>query len=177
MTDRTRQRAAQKLLQVAAGEPGDLHVLDEARPVELGDLHAQRVTGCQFGRAVAADQQQPFVRSRPGQIREKVQCRRVGPLQVLHHENHRPVRAEVIEHPQNRTEDPRLATRSTRRHRVLVGVVLDVGVDEARHKIGQFPVAGPGKLQHLRRADTAGQPTQRVDQRCVRKFPGAERDA
>jgi hypothetical protein len=81
-----------------------LHVepLDPRQPDQLGEQRPQGVTAMQVVRAVRAHDEQPLVRE-PGQHEpQQVAGRRVGPVQVLEHEQHR---RHAVAHRMDRLED------------------------------------------------------------------------
>ena len=148
---RRAEDAGELLAQLVAGQPAQV---DPQRPdaLELRQQRAQRVAPVQLVGPVGGDEQDRLVAERGGQEAQEGARRRVGPVQVLDHEQHRRVARQPVEHGEQRLEDASL-------------------VAAAAHPLASL--AEPRQQRRQLRADVVGQLDQHgirlADQRAQRR--------
>jgi hypothetical protein len=90
---------------LGVGQRGELHAVDAGQPRPLTDRLAQRVPAVQVVGAVG-----PHDRDRPAEGPREEEAQEVPgglvrPVQVLHHDEHRPLRGERLQRPVHPVED------------------------------------------------------------------------
>ena len=94
----------QVLGQVRGIQRGEIDRDDAGQPEQLGHHGPERVPPVQVVGPVGADQRDPFPVQHPGQERDQVPGRGVGPVQVLEHQQHRARGRELGEQAEHAAE-------------------------------------------------------------------------
>ena len=158
---------AELLGELVAAEPREVDP-QRADPLELREQRAQRVPPVQLVRPVGRDDQQRLGRERGGEEAEERARRRVGPVQVLDHQQHGGLARQPVEHREQRLEDPRLVARAAL-------VPADRGGEPGQQRGQLGPDVVGERVEH--RVRVAHQRAQRGDQRGVGQLALAELDA
>jgi len=153
------QDRGQQLGQLPAAQSVQLQPLGPAAAVQLGQERPQRVAAVQLVAAVGEHQGHAAAQV-ADQEAQQVADGLVGPVQVLHHQQHRAALGEAVQHPEQQLEQPRGGQRRLRRP-------ATVGRAELGHQPDQLP-AGPAQdpLQ-LAGVEDADQRPQRLHHRRV----------
>jgi hypothetical protein len=158
---------ADQLRDLVLGQAVQRDALDRDLVSKVGHGAHDVIAAGQLCRAVCRDPEQPGVLRRAGDVSQQQQRRRVGPVQVLEHEHHRPLPGAGDERAADRLEQ-----QVTGGHVVADGRSGTVG-GQLRH----HPREAPGVLtQH-----GARELAQHLDERLVRdeglRVAAAEQDA
>jgi hypothetical protein len=138
---------------------------------QLYEIRAQRMGAIQIVRAIRRDDRQPLCGGRPHKKAQQIARRAVRPVQILHHQHHRPVGAEPAKRAKQQFEQLRAARprRHGRRHRVSHA--------QLGHKPRDLLPARSKRSLELVVADLSGERAQGAGDRRERELSVPEIDA
>ena len=149
-------QVGEQLRQLVALQPRELDPARALRPLELGQQRAQRMAAVQLVGAVGGDDEDRLVGQRGGQEAQERPRGRVGPVQVLDHEQDGRLAGQRVEQREQRLEHARL----------VVAAVARPALAEAGQQRGELRAHGRRELlQH--RVAVARELAQGGDERRV----------
>jgi hypothetical protein len=139
----------------------------------LGQERPQRMAAVQLVAAIRAHDEQALVAQAAQQRGQELERRAVGPLQVVDHEDHRPVGGELVEQAAKQAEQAGLGQRLAG-----CGQAVRAGRQRVGAQLGQqtreLGAVGAHEVVERLRPQLAHQAAQRAGDRRVRQLAGAE---
>jgi hypothetical protein len=164
--DRRRQRTRLGRVEAVEVDP-----LRPARAFQLRQPGPHRVPAVELVRSDRQRQADSLGAHGPDQVRDRIPGGRVGPVQVLDHEQQRLQVAQAVDHAQDGLEQPRLRPLGARID--ADGRARDHARRrfrrERRHEPGELRTVGPDHLGSRLGRQVVGEPAQRLDQRAIRE--------
>ncbi len=181
---RDSQLVGQQARQFVAIESPEVDPVDPLGALELGDIGRHDVARVELVGPQGGDDQDAGIAQVPGQEREQVAGRRVGPLDVLDDQDQRRDPGEPLDDTEDELEQPPLGEPvvgpGSKRPETAVGGSASTrsgrGAD-LRHQPRQLASVRPEERRDRAGIDVAQQRPEGFDERRIRQPPGAEREA
>ena len=155
--------APDELAHLLAREPGQPQPHDVVGAAQVGERLRERLRDVGLGVAEGGEQQHARVARGPREVTQEQQGRRVGPVPVLEHEQHRPAADAGEQVGHRRVQAVAL--------RVRIGLDRRRQLAHAERQVGQQPrqlaARGAERRAQLDRIDDARQVVERLDERPV----------